>query len=151
MRLLKLFFSLLLIALPTAPASAQSAKVFKALPQYLDLQGRHTLSPSLFERDAYQALLRKNPSQRSGLRFAIHWKASGAKEVKLRVEMRGALGKEPTKAMVEKTVTAGRTSRKWTDAALTGDDYKKFGELLAWRVTVWDGATQLAEQTSFLW
>jgi len=35
--------------------------------------------------------------------------------------------------------------------ALTGDDYKKFGELLAWRVTVWDGTTQLAEQKSFLW
>ena len=134
----------------TAPAWAESAKVFKALPHYLDLQGRHALSPSLFERDAYQALLRKNPSQRSGLRFDIHWKASGTKEVKLRVEMRGALGKEPTKAMVEKTA-AGRTSSKWSEVALTGDDYKKFGELLAWRVTVWDGATQLAEQKSFLW
>ena len=151
MRLLKLFFALLLIALPTAPASAESAKVFKALPQYLDLQGRHTLSPSLFERDAYQAILRKNPDKRSGLRFAIHWKAPGTKEVKMRVEMRGAIGKEPTKAMVERAVTSRSPSSKWSDVALTGEDYKKFGELLAWRVTLWDGANQLAEQKSFLW
>src|SRR5437773_6713530 len=101
-----------------APAWAESAKVFKALPQYLDLQGRHTLSPSLFERDAYQAILRKNPDKRSGLRFEIHWKAPGAKEVKMRVEMRGANGKEPTKATVEKVVASCSSASKWTDVAL---------------------------------
>jgi hypothetical protein len=34
---------------------------------------------------------------------------------------------------------------------VTGDEYKKLGELVAWRVTLWDGDKLLAEQKSFLW
>src|SRR2546422_4200994 len=111
----------MMLAVPGLTATAATAKIVKVLPHLLDEKGRHTLSPSLFERDAYQAILRKNPDKRSGLRFEIHWKAPGTKEVKLRVEMRGALGKEPTKATVEKTVTSRSASRKWTDVALTGE------------------------------
>ncbi len=151
MRSLKLFSVLLLTVLSTQLADAESAKVYKTLPLFLDLKGRETTFPSLFERDAYQVVLRKNPEKRSGLRFAINWKATGVKQVKLRVEMRGAHGKDPTKVILEKTVKAGGAFSKWSAVDLTGEEYKKFGELLAWRVTVWDGATQLAEQKSFLW
>ena len=151
MRSLKLFSVLLLAAVSTQLAGAESAKVYKTLPLFLDLQGRQTTFPSLFERDAYQAMLRKNPDKRSGLRFAIDWKATGVKEVKLRVELRGAHGKDPTKTTLEKTVKAGGAFGKWSEVDLAGEEYKKFGELLAWRVTVWDGASQLAEQKSFLW
>ena len=62
-----------LLTLPFA-AVADGARVVKVLPHFLDLQGRHTLSPSLFERDAYQALLRKNPGQRSAVRFDVQCK-----------------------------------------------------------------------------
>ena len=48
------------------------------LPHYLDKEGRHTLSPSLYERDAYQAILRQNPEKRGGMRFDVQWKARGA-------------------------------------------------------------------------
>ena len=34
---------------------------------------------------------------------------------------------------------------------LEGEEYKKFGELVAWRVTLWDGDKQVGEQKSFLW
>ena len=151
MRSLKILSLILLAALSTQLAGAESAKVYKALPLFLDLQGRQSNFPSLFERDAYQAMLRKNPDKRSGLRFAIDWKATGVKEVKLRVELRGAHGKDPTKTTLEKTVKAGGAFGKWSEVDLTGEEYKKFGELLAWRVTVWDSATQLAQQKSFLW
>jgi hypothetical protein len=39
----------------------------------------------------------------------------------------------------------------WSQASLTGDAYKKFGELGAWRATLWDGNNLVAEQKSFLW
>ena len=66
-----------LTALPARPAPAPApvavAKVIKALPQFLDQQGQSALSPSLFDRDAYQACLRKHPSERT----ACAWPCSG--------------------------------------------------------------------------
>ena len=109
------------------------------------------VSPSLYERDAYQAWLRKSPKERSGLRFDIHWKARGMNDLKLRVELRGGTEKQPTKTVVEKTETLRGGVSKWSSLALTGDDYQKFGELIAWRVTMWEGDKLLAEQKSFLW
>jgi hypothetical protein len=40
---------------------------------------------------------------------------------------------------------------RWTHFDLAGDDFEKFGELVAWRVTLWEGERQLSEQESFLW
>ena len=63
----------------------------KVLPQYLDLKGRNSVAPSLYERDAYQVYLRDHPDKRSGMRFFVQWKAKGpaAEPLKLRVELRG--------------------------------------------------------------
>ena len=67
--------------------SASSGKIVKVLPHFLDAKGRHTLSPSLFERDAYQAQLRAHPEQRSGIRYDIHWRARASwGELKLKVK-----------------------------------------------------------------
>ena len=148
---MKLFCALVLLAVSTATALPQSIKILKVLPRYLDHKGRHTVSPSLYERDAYQAWLRKNPDARSGLRFDVQWKARGLKEVKLRVELQGAAGKQPTKTVVQKAVMFRVGLSHWSDLAITGDDYKQFGELIAWRVTAWDGDKLVAEQKSFLW
>ena len=148
---MEIFIAWVLLAAFPAVATAQSAKISKVLPHYLDQQGRHTVSPSLFERDAYQAWLRKNPDERSGLRFDVQWKSSGVNEAKLRVELRGTANKQPTQAVVEKLVTPRGRSGHWSALALSGDDFKKFGALVAWRVTVSDGDTLLAEQKSFLW
>jgi len=32
-----------------------------------------------------------------------------------------------------------------------GEEYQKFGELVAWRVTLWDGDTVIGQEKSFLW
>ena len=45
-------------------AGASTGRVFKVLPHFLDTNGVHTLSPSLYERDAYQAHLRQHPEKR---------------------------------------------------------------------------------------
>ena len=148
MRILIVAIIVLLSGLADA-ASAASAKIIKVLPHHLDLQGRHSISPSLYDRDAYQAKLRKSPQLRSGLRFDVQWRAKSA--MKLRVEMRGSKGKESTHALLEETVGATAFFSKWTQLSLSGEDFQKFGELAAWRATLWDGAKLVSEQKSFLW
>ena len=132
-------------------AQAASPKIIKVLPQFLDREERHAVSPSLFDRDAYQDHLRRHPEERSAIRFAIQWKAPKSPQLKLRVEMRGARGQEPTKAVIEEPVKHRGILSNWSFLQLAGEEYKKFGELAAWRATLWDGAQQVAEQRSFLW
>ena len=149
MRRLNLFLLFLLLA--GVMAHAAPARIIKVLPHYLDKEGRHSLAPSLFERDAYQAYLRKNPAERAGLRFDVQWKAGGKKGLKLRVELRGSSEKNPTTALLEEGVSPGKVFSKWSVLALRGGDYQRFGELIAWRVTLREGDAQVAEYQSFLW
>lgn len=137
------------------PAPAPSGKVIKVLPHFLDLDGRHTLSPSLYERDAYQAFLRSHPESRSGIRFDIQWKVTNpvpSPPLKLKVELRGITeGKLPRQRVLEKEVQTKRKYSHWTGIDLTGFDYVDFGEVTAWRVTLWQDQQLLGEQKSFLW
>jgi len=137
----------------TANAPAASARILKVLPHFLDREGRHTPAPSLYERDAYQAYLRQHPEKRSGLRFDVQWKTHGYAELTLRVEMRGSDGRQPTQALLEKRVRRRHwyTKTTWSAVTLQGARYKQFGELLAWRATLWNHGTLVAEQKSFLW
>lgn len=135
-------------------AEAVSGRVIKVLPLYLDLKGREMLSPSLYERDAYQAQLLRHPAQRSGLRLAVQWKAKDASgaHLKLRVELRGAKkGTQPSPVVLEQPVERRGLFSQWTTLELSGEAYQKFGELVAWRATLWDGDQLLGEQKSFLW
>jgi len=136
-------------------ASAAAGKVIKVLPQFLDLKGRHAISPSLYDRDAYQAYLRIHTNEVSGIRFAVQWKASGTgtNMLKIRVEVRGIThGDLPPKAVLEQEVKRGsRWFEHWASLPLTGDEFKKIGEVTAWRATLWDGDQLLSEQKSFLW
>jgi len=147
---LVLFVVLIGSALPTS-LHAATARLVKVLPQFIDLQGRVALNPSLYERDAYQAQLRTQPEKRGGLRFAVQWKSRDTSKVRLRMELRGNRGKYGTTAMIEEDVKHRGLFGSWSIVTLTGDRYKKFGELSAWRATLWDGETMLAEQKSFLW
>jgi hypothetical protein len=136
-----------------AGGDAAAGRVVKVLPFFLDAQGHEALSPSLYDRDAYQAYLRQHAEQRSAIRFDILWKASNTSEanLKLRVELRG-IGQNgmPRQATLEQAVTP-HFFRHWNSLTLGGGDYKDFGELVAWRVTLWSGDQRLGEQKSFLW
>ena len=154
----RLFAAISLVAFLTATLSAGAAtgRVVKVLPHYLDLKGRHTISPSLYDRDTYQAQLRQHPEQRSGMRFDVLWRgrAAGGTMLKLRAELRGtAKGNLPSQTKLETEVKLGASgvARRWAALTLAGDDYKKFGEVSAWRVTLWNGDQLVAEQKSFLW
>jgi hypothetical protein len=143
-----------LLCAGTLSAVAATGRVLKVLPHFLDLKGRHSLSPSLYDRDAYQVQLRQHPEQRSGLRFHIHWRATGAtNKLKLRAELRGtAQGNLPRETRLETALEPGKSVfGRWTSLTLGGEDYKNFGEVTAWRVTLWDGEQLVGEQKSFLW
>ena len=150
----RLLLSLLLLgSLSAAFAGDAAGRVVKVLPLFLDVQGHEALSPSLYDRDAYQAYLRRHTDQRSAIRFDVLWKASNTGEatLKLRVELRG-LGQNgmPHQATLEQPVEP-HFFRHWNSLTLGGADCKDFGELVAWRVTLWSGDQRLGEQKSFLW
>jgi hypothetical protein len=148
---LRLLPLLTLLLGPTLDAEGAEPRIKKVLPHFLDAEGRHTLAPSLYERDAYQFHLRRHPNERAGLRFEVNWKSGDTSLLTVRVEMRGSLGKEPTSALLQSFGPHRGWRSKWTSLTLQGEEYKKFGELLAWRVTLWDGTRMVAEQRSFLW
>lgn len=144
---------LLVLCLVSSSAWAGQGRVMKVLPQFLDLKGRTALAPSLFDRDAYQSILRKHPKERSGIAFVIQWKAQDVdfRNLKLKVEMRGVHGNLIQNKTFERPAGKNGWFSNWTSAKLEGEEYKEFGELIAWRVTLWDGDKQLSEQKSFLW
>lgn len=137
----------------TAAPAAKTGRVLKILPLFLDIKGQDAVSPSLYDRDAYQAYLRQHTNEISAIRFDVLWKASNAKgaKLKLRAELRG-VGEHgmPRQTVLETEVTPA-FFRSWTSLTLGGDDLKNFGSLVAWRVTLRDGDQLLGEQKSFLW
>ena len=129
-RLLVILF--LLSSLSAAPA-ALNGRIIKTLPLFLDLKGRDAVSPSLYDRDAYQVFLRQHTNQISAVRFDVLWKASDIKHatLKLRAELRGiGDGGMPSQAVLERQLTP-KFFRRWTSLTLAGDDYKKVGEIVA--------------------
>lgn len=150
MRWPTILFSLVIVS--ALSAHAASAKIIKVLPHFLDWNGRNSLHPSLFERDAYQVELRTNPGKRSALRFDVQWKAAWYEydALRLRVEVKGLQGKQPTNNVLEQVVKPPTHFSQWTGLTLGGEQFRNF-EMVAWRATLVDGTNVVAEQKSFLW
>lgn len=142
---------LLAFLLCAGAVHAAEARVLKVLPHLLDAKGRHTLSPSLYERDAYQAQMRSHPDRVSGLRLDVLCSLPKPRpeSAVIRLELRGA--KDPKPVVVERPVKRGWFSRRWTEVVLSPAEYAQLGELSAWRVSLRDGDRELASSTSFLW
>lgn len=154
MRRRVLWWLFICLLLGMLPAGAATGRVIKVLPQFLGTNGLASLSPSLYDRDAYQALLQQHPTWRTGMRFMVQWKTKGPvwQPLTVRVELRGtAQGNLPKQLVIDKPVTPGRWFSHWTSVPLAGEDYQSFGEVTAWRVRLWEGQQVLGEQKSFLW
>ncbi len=143
---------LLTLLLHVGAALAGTGKIIKVLPHFLDEKGMHALSPSLFERDSYQRFLRQHPSKISALQYDVQWKArSAAQELDLIIEIRSEKNQTATPFVhADKVKPRGFWSR-WTGMRIDKATYSELGRIIAWRVTLWDGAEMLAEQKSFLW
>ena len=149
-----LMILLLLGSLIMSPATeTMTGKIVKVLPLFLNLKGKDALTPSLYDRDAYQVFLRAHTNEVSGMRFDVLWSTSNAIETNLivRLELRG-IGHAgvPSQTTLEQSVTP-HYFRHWTSLPLTGDDFRNFGEVVAWHATLWSDKKLLSEQNSFLW
>ena len=146
---------ILLSLLLAASAQAGTGSIVKVLPLFLDKKEQYTLSPSLFERDAYQAELRMKPGLRSGMVYRVEWKAKGKvlAPLKIRLELRGVTkGNLPRQLVIEQPVEKRGWFTQWASVPLKGEDYKNFGEVVAWRATLWEGDDLLlGSEQSFLW
>ncbi|MGO8699968.1 MAG: hypothetical protein ACLQVY_19940 [Limisphaerales bacterium] len=145
---------LILVLLTFGPwAHGAEGRVIKVLPQFLDKKGETSLSPSLYERDAYQFYLRIHPRERTALRLAVQWKAKGvgAGDLKLRAELRGLESNTLHTISIEQPVKKKGHFSEWSSIKVAGQDYKNLGPLVAWRVSLWEGDHQLGALESFLW
>ena len=149
----RFFISFTILLLLATVLQAGEGRVVKVLPQLLDQHGRHTLSPSLYERDAYQLRLRKEPKLRGGARLAIQWKAKNVDwtKLKLRAEMRCLLNDNIHAVTMEEPAVKKGHFGNWSEFRIEGTDYKAFGQIVAWRVTLLEGDHQLGQLESFLW
>jgi hypothetical protein len=134
-------------------ADAVTGHVLKVLPFLLDEQGQIAKSPSLFDRDAYQAYLHQHTNLVSGIRYDVLWSAknAGSAAMKIRVELRGLDTAGLPKFKTLETEVKPGFFRQWTELPLTGEEFKQFGSITAWRATLLDGDRLVAEQKSFLW
>jgi hypothetical protein len=134
-------------------ADTATGRVVKVLPLVLDLKGRAALSPSLFDRDAYQAYLRLHTNEISAVRFDVLWSTSHADRdgLEVRLELRG-VGPDglPRQTTLEQAVQP-HFFRYWTSLTLGGEELRHFGSVVAWRASLWSGGQRLAQEESFLW
>ena len=147
-RISQLAAALLLLGVISTTDAARPGKISKVLPHWLDLQGRHTLSPSLLERDAYQAKLRADRTLCSGIRFDVKWAKNTSGTVKLQLELRVTGEAKPI--VREQAVKPSRRGG-WDAVTLDGDAFRAIGKIIAWRVRLLNGDIELAERRSFLW
>lgn len=152
----------LLAGCATGSKTPRSARIQKVLPSLLDLEGRSSLHPSLYERDAYQAWLRKRPEEVGGLRFDVQWKAAfvPGKPVQIRLELRGAT--TSTNSAASATTPAGTVQltrqiaprallSQWTAFTLDRATRDQVGDVSAWRASLWQDGRELTSLESFLW
>ena len=147
-RISQLAAVLLLLAVLSTANAARPGKISKVLPHWLDQQGRHTLSPSLLERDTYQAKLSADRSLCSGIRFDVKWSKNTSVNVKLQLELR-VTGE--TKSIVLEQAINPRRRSGWDSITLDGNAFSAIGKIIAWRLRLLDGDMELAGRRSFLW
>lgn len=153
MSLLQSIRRCLLLPLLAGSLCAGEPRISKVLPCLLDLQGRASLAPSLYERDAYQAFLRSSPDQIGGLRIDVHWKAprppSGT--VLLRLELRGSNTSTNAPLVIERPVTPPRWGGSWTQLTLDAPARQQLGDLVAWKASLRRDDQEWTVVQSFLW
>ena len=143
----------MVLMLGIATTSIATPKITKVLPHLLDENGQHTISPSLLERDAYQAQLRKNPELCSGIRFDIKWskgkrKNKTSSNLKLQVELQTSASNKPI--VLTKIIKLNKNGG-WDSLKFDDERYKKSGKIIAWRTILLEDNDILAERKSFLW
>lgn len=132
------------------PLTEASPKIVKAFQHLIDAAGRHTLSPSLLDRDAYQAHLRSHPEKVKALCFDIQVKLKNKEPHTLKLELRHGRGGNVESLIREISITKKGHSQ-WNRITIDEDDFASLGEIIAWKITLFKDDITLSSQESFLW
>jgi hypothetical protein len=134
-------------------ATVPGSRILKVLPHLVDAEGRVAQAPSLFQRDAYQAHLRKHPEKVSTQRFDVHCKVFRRQgtDLKLRLTLRTANRAESNPLVLEAPLKSGLWGRAWQSLALDPEAYRAAGKVVAWRMEMLENEAVISTQASFLW
>lgn len=134
-------------------AGAAPARIMKVIPLFVDEEGRHALSPSLYERDAYQVLLAKHPERQAGMRYTVRWKLTRNQPGihTLRLELRGAKSYRVAPYTIELPIKKSGWYGRWAHFEIDPVVFHDLGSVIAWRASLNADGQCLAEQKSFLW
>ncbi len=102
---------------------------------------------------SYQYSLRHEPNRQSGGRFHIKWRApKGSTQVRLVLDVRGLT---PANETVRDTLSESFADMdgwaEWTTLDIKERQFKRLGEIMAWRVTIYSGDRVMAELPSGNW
>jgi hypothetical protein len=137
-----------------SPNAEPPHQILKVLPHWLDQQGRHTLSPSLFERDAYQQHLSLHRDEVSTMRFDVNWRLATRDLTGCTLHLEARVGRDDAIETIEHEVPLQLPSLRrqgWTGIQIPEGSWDPESNLMAWRVTLRQESTILATRTSFLW
>ena len=132
---------------------AGAPRIVKVFPLRIDSKNRTALTPSLFDRDAYQAFLRKNPKQCTGMVFKVQSKVPAGSPTSLtaKLEVRGEKAGDQTSFTAEKRLERDKFGSTWFQFDVTGEAWGRLKGVSAWRISLFDGEKLVSEQKSFLW
>jgi hypothetical protein len=136
------------------PVSRGGFAVLKVNRTLLDQFGHETdVVGDLQGQAAYQYDLRHDPFRQRGARFHIKWKAPRrAERIRLVLDLQGL---NPANESTRATVAAHQPDMdgwaEWTTLDIKGQQFKKLGEIMAWRVTLYSGDQVMAELPSANW
>jgi hypothetical protein len=135
--------------------SSQGYDVLKVNHELIDVQGNTQEDiGDLVNRARYQDRL-ESSGQFTGIRFFVHWKAPSTElhNLIVKIEAHGldaGSGREATEVL-KKSYSDLPGFSGWTTLDLANDLFKKFGKLMAWRVSLWHGNELKASRQSFTW
>ena len=91
----------------------------------------------------------------NGIRFIVHWRApaSDIPNFDVKVEVRGTLPQtnEETARILLRKYPVTPTYSGWTFIDLRGDTFRRFGALMAWKVSLLQNGRVMATRHSFTW
>lgn len=129
--------------------------VIKVNHEFLNAAGEtHAETANLVSKARYQEALGKS-GKAIGIRFVIHWKAPSdhLRNFTIKVEARGydaGADRETTQTLV-KNFPETDTASDWAFLDITDESYKRFGKLMAWKVTLLRDDSPMAARKSFMW
>jgi hypothetical protein len=151
-----LFTGLLFVSLARGDqVSSPGYEVIKVNHEFINQKGfTQDVIGDLVNRAKYQQELQSSGAYK-GIRFFIHWKSPSddSRNIVVKVEARGLdadSGRETTEVLT-KSYLDSQTASGWATLDLTNDTFKKFGKLMAWRVSLWRGSEMKTSRVSFTW